>query len=139
MKFYLKHFFLRGFIAAGFGPIVVGIVYATLEQTLDTFSLGGAQVLIAIVSSYFLAFVQAGATVFNQIENWSPAKSLVFHFSSLYVAYVLCYLTNSWIPFRADVLLIFTAVFVSLYLCIWFSVYLTAKITKKNLNKKLKL
>lgn len=137
MNKYGKEFFHRGLIFGGFGPIVVGIVYAILELTLPSFSLGGFEVLLATVSSYLLAFVQAGATVFNQIEHWSVPKSLFWHFISLYVAYVGCYLVNTWIPFRVDVVLIFTAIFVVLFFAIWFTVYLCVKATSKKMNARL--
>ena len=137
MNKYGKEFFHRGLIFGGLGPIVVGIVYAILELTLPSFSLGGFEVLLATVSSYLLAFVQAGATVFNQIEHWSVPKSLFWHFISLYVAHVGCYLVNTWIPFRVDVVLIFTAIFVVLFFAIWFTVYLCVKATSKKMNARL--
>ena len=94
----------------GFGPIVAGIVYAILERTVSDFSLSGTQVLLAIVSTYMIAFVQAGASVFNQIEEWPLPKSLLCHFLSLYAVYVIGYLINTWIPFQAEVVLVFTGI-----------------------------
>lgn len=122
----------------GFGPIIVGIVYATLDATLTNFSLGGKEILLAIVSTYFLAFLQAGASVFNQIEHWSTAKSLLVHFLTLYVAYVGCYLANTWIPFEPMVIVIFSAIFLVGYFVIWLSVYFAVKATEKRLNAKIK-
>lgn len=121
----------------GFGPIIAGIVFAILEYSLPSFSLGGTEVLLSIVSTYVLAFVQAGASVFNQIDNWSVPKSLLCHFSLIYVAYVLCYVLNKWIPFKLEVVLIFTAIFVVVYFIIWTTVYLVVRNTSKKLNTKL--
>lgn len=135
MNKYLKNFLHRGLMFGGFGPMVVGIVYAILENTVTDFSLNGPQVCFAVVSTYLLAFLQAGATVFNQIEDWSVPKSLLCHFSTLYVAYVLCYLVNSWIPFKHEILLIFTAIFVGGYFIIWLTVYLAVKAISKKMNK----
>jgi len=137
MNKYLKEFLHRGLIFGGFGPIIIGIVYAILEATVENFALNGVQVLIAIVSAYILAFVQAGASVFNQIEHWSLPKSLLCHFSLLYVAYVLCYLINNWIPFNMTVVLIFTAIFVVAYFVIWIAVFLSVKAVSRKLNVKL--
>ena len=122
----------------GFGPIIVGIVFLVLDLTLEDFRLGGAEVLLAIVSTYLLAFVQAGASVFNQIEHWSLAKSLLFHFLTIYLAYSLCYIVNSWIPFEPMVILIFTVIFIVAYFIIWFTVYFSTKAIEKRLNKKLR-
>ena len=92
---------------------------------------------MAIVSTYVLAFVQAGASVFNAIEHWSIAKSLFCHFSTIYLAYVACYLLNSWIPFEWMVIAIFTVIFVVTYFVIWITVFLCVKATERRLNKKL--
>ena len=138
MKHYVKEFFHRGLMFGGFGPIVAGIVYAILEYTVPDFSLDGTQMLLAIVSTYMIAFVQAGASVFNQIEAWPLPKSLLCHFLSLYAVYVLGYLVNTWIPFQAEVVLIFTGIFVAVYFAIWVSVYLIVKATSRQLNGKLK-
>ena len=121
----------------GFGPIVAGIIYAILERTVSNFSLSGMQMLLAIVSTYVIAFVQAGASVFNQIEEWPLPKSLLCHFLSLYAVYVIGYLVNTWIPFQAEVVLIFTGIFVAVYFAVWVTVYLIVKATSRQLNEKL--
>ncbi len=137
MNRYLKAFLHRGLMFGGFGPIVLAIVYFALSRALTDFSLSGAEVLLGTVSVYLLAFVQAGATVFNQIEDWSVPKALLCHFSVLYAAYAQCYILNSWIPFKAEVLLIFTAIFVGLYFVIWVTVYLSVKATSRKFNANL--
>lgn len=137
MNRYIKEFFHRGLIFGGFGPIIMGIIYAILQKTLPDFSLSGSEVCLAIFSIYILAFIQAGASVFNQIEHWPITKSLFFHFGSLYLAYVICYLLNSWIPFKAEVVLIFTAVFIGIYFAVWLTVYFSVKAAEKRLNEKL--
>lgn len=139
MNKYLKEFLHRGLIFGGFGPIIMGIIYAILQNTINGFTLSGNEVLIAIVSIYILAFLQAGASVFNQIEHWSMAKSLGFHFLTIYIAYVCCYLINSWIPFNINVILIFTAIFAVSYFIIWINVYISVKIISKKLNKIFKI
>lgn len=137
MNKYLKEFLHRGLMFGGFGPIILGIVYAVLEGTIENFSLSGFQILVAIVSVYLLAFVQAGASVFNQIESFSVPKSLLCHLSLLYVAYVSCYLINNWIPFDINFLLIFTAIFLCIYFVVWTTVFVSLKIASKKLNARL--
>lgn len=139
MKKTLKIFVFRGLLFGGFGPIVVGIVFLILQHTLPDFSLTGTQVFLAVLSTYLLAFVQGGASVFNQIEHWPIAKSLLVHFLCLYMAYVSCYLINTWIPFDPMVLLIFTGIFAAVYLVIWLTVYLVVRATAKNLSRKIKI
>ncbi len=137
MNNYLKEYLKRGLMFGGFGPIVAGLVLLIIDLSGVTISLNGKDVLLAIVSTYILAFVQAGSTVFNQIEHWSLLKSLFFHFISIYLAYSGCYILNSWIPFEPIVLLIFTALFVVTYFIIWITVYLIVKSASKKLNKKI--
>ena len=136
MNKYVKEFLHRGLIFAGFGPIILGIVFAILEGTVDGFALGGGEVLVAVLSTYAIAFVQAGASVFNQIEHWSLAKSLFFHFGSIYLVYVVSYLANTWIPFEPLAVLIFTAIFAVVYFVVWITVYLIVRGCEKKLNAR---
>lgn len=138
MNKYLKEFLHRGLIFGGFGPIILGIIYAILQTKIENFSLSGVQVLIAIASIYALAFIQAGASVLNQIENWSIMKSTFCHFSVLFLAYLGCYLVNSWIPFDINVVLIFAAIFIAIYLIVWVTVVISITLISKKLNASLK-
>ena len=117
--------------------MILGIVYAILSSTIDGFSLSGGEVLLGIASTYLIAFVQAGASVFNQIEHWSVGKSLFFHFLSIYLVYSVFYIVNSWIPFEPMVLLIFTLIFTVAYFAIWLTVYLSVKAIGRRLNSGL--
>lgn len=136
MKKYVKDFCLRGLIFGGFGPIVAGIVYMCISYFEDV-ALGGADFFIIIISTYLLAFVHAGASIFNQIEHWSVAKSIGCHFSVLYIAYVICYLVNRWMPFDWRVIAVFTGIFVAVYLVIWFTIYVIVRGTARKLNSKI--
>lgn len=137
MKEYIKVFLLRGMIVGGFGPIIAAIIYLILSLTVDNFSLSGNEVFLGIISTYLLAFIQAGASIFNQIEKWPIGKSLLVHLSVIYVAYVGCYLLNSWIPFEWIAILIFSAIFIAVYLSVWLTVFLFVKNASKKLNENL--
>ncbi len=136
-KKYLKEFITRGLIFSGLGPIVLGIIYFLLGICLTDFSLSGTEVLLGIISTYLLAFVQAGASVFNQIEEWPLPKSLGIHLLSLYAVYSIFYLVNSWIPFDIGVFIIFTLIFLIVYFAIWLTVYLILKSVSKKINGKI--
>ena len=137
MNKYLKSFLHRGLIFGGFGPVITGIIYLILSITIDNFSVSGTEMFTAIISTYLLAFIHAGCSIFNQVEHWPIAKSLFFHFLSLYLAYSVCYLINFWIPFDITVFLIFTGIFVLGYAIVWLIVYLIVKQTERKLNSKL--
>ena len=138
MNKYLKDYLHRGLMFGGFGPIIAGIVYLIISFYVEDLSVSGVDFFTAIISTYVLAFVCAGSSVFNQIEHWSIAKSLVFHLSSYYLAYIFCYLINSWIPFDLKVILIFTGIFILSYFAIWLTVYICVKITGKRMSAKIR-
>ncbi len=138
MKKYLKTAVLRGLVVAGFGPLVVGVVYLCIHLSGCELVLTASEVFIAILSSYILAFIAAGASVFNQIEGWSAAKSLLFHFTTYYIIYFVFYLVNRWLPFSWSAVAIFTAIFVVAYFAVWFGVYFSVKAAAKKMNKNLK-
>ncbi len=137
MNKYVKSFLHRGLVFGGFGPVICGIVYACLEGLVDGFSLSGTEAFVGIISTYILAFVHAGTSVFNQIESWPIAKALVFHLGSLYLAYAGAYIVNSWIPFEPIVLLIFTAVFILCYFAVWISVVIAIRATSRHFNTRI--
>ena len=138
MNKYLKMFLHRGLIFGGFGPVVIGIIYLILHNTLTDFSLGGDEVFLAIISTYLLAFVHAGASIFTGIEEWGLARSFACHFALLYAAYSICYLVNDWIPRSLIGFSIFTGIFAAVYLIVWAVVLISVKAASKEFNKKLK-
>lgn len=138
MNRYLKSFLQRGLIFGGFGPIISGVVYLVLDRCVPHVAVSGTDLFVIILSTYLLAFIHAGASIFNQIDHWSIAKSLLCHFGSLYVTYLLCYMINRWIAFEFSIVLIFTAVFVAGYAVVWLTVFIVTKITEKKLNAKIK-
>ncbi len=139
MNHYVKEFLHRGLIFSGLGPIVAGIVYVCLELSGTKLNLNGYEVFLAILTTYVIAFVQAGSSVFHTVEKWGKAKGALFQMIAIYVVYIGGYLANRWIPFEYIAILIFTGVFVLAYLGIWFSVYFITKKDTKELNEKLKI
>ena len=137
MNKYVKEFLHRGLVFGGFGPIITAIVMLILSHAINGFSLTGNEMFFFFFSTYILAFVHAGSSVFHQIEHWSLMKALFCQLGTLYAAYAICYLINSWIPFELTVLAIFTAIFVIGYLLIWGIVYLCVRNTSKKLSEKL--
>lgn len=137
MKKYLIRFLHRGAVFGGFGPIIFGIICFCIQSSGGVPAISGGRLLLGIVSCYLLAFLHAGASVFNQIDEWPITKGMLFHFATLYVSYVFCYLINSWLPFRWQVIAIFTLIFVTLYCIIWLIVWLSVRGVSKKLNLRL--
>ena len=137
MNRYVRSFLHRGMLFGGFGPIVIGAIYLILSYTLADFSLSGNEVFLAILSTYLLAFIHAGASIFNQMERIPTALSTLIHLGVLYVAYTVCYLLNAWIPFQTTVLLIYTFAFVICYFIIWMVVFISVRATSRRFNAHL--
>ncbi len=137
MNKHLKVFLYRGLVFGGFGPIVLGIIFCIIEISDVDLALTGKSMLVAIISTYLLAFIQAGASVFNQIDEWPLAKSTLIHFTILFITYSAVYVFNSWIPFEPLMLLIFFFSFLIIYLIIWLTVYFSVKAHTKRLNAQL--
>ena len=137
MNKHVKSYLQRGIVFGGFGPIVAGIVLVIIQWSGAEVLLTGLDALVLVVSTYILAFVQAGSSVFNQMETWPIAKSLGLHFLSLYVVYIGCYLVNRWLPFVWELVAAFTVIFALVYFAIWAIVYFIVRKTSKNLNKNI--
>ena len=135
---YVKDFLLRGMLFGGLGPIILGIIWCIISELGVDLDLDGKKLLLGIASVYLLAFVHAGASVFNQIESWPIAKSSLIHFAVLYVAYVTCSLINSWIPFDWRFVIIFTGAFALIYLMVWVTVVLVLRCVSNDLNRQIK-
>lgn len=138
MNKYVKVFLVRGLLFGGFGPIIAGMVFMIIDFTGTNLVLEGWQIFLAIVTSYLLAFISAGASVFEQIEEWSTIKSMLIHCVTIYLIYLITYLVNSWIPLKWEVILIFSFGVIGGFLLIWLFVYIISKQCSKSLNKKIR-
>lgn len=138
MNKYVKQFLIRGLLFGGFGPIIAGLVFMIIGFTGTNLNLKGWQIFLAIVTSYLLAYISAGASVFEQIEEWSIVKSMLIHCVTIYSIYLITYLVNSWIPLKWEVILVFSLGVIGGFMLIWLIVYLINKRCSKSLNKKLR-
>lgn len=134
MNKYVKEFFHRGLMFSGLGCIIAAIIMSSEPSLMHN----GKAVLTAVVSTYFLAFVHAGSSVFHSVESWSAPKSAFFQLLTLYITYLACYLMNAWMDFNMAVVGIFTVVFVVVYAVVWLTVYISIKTASKKMNMKLK-
>jgi hypothetical protein len=137
MNYYVKEFLKRGLMFSGLGPIVAGIVYLCIENSGTELNLSGSTMLLAIVTTYIIAFIHAGSSVFNIVESWSRVKGLLFQLISIYVVYTVGYLLNSWLPLKIEVIIIYTVIFVLAFLTVWLTIFFITKSVTKKLNDKL--
>ena len=134
---YVKTFLFRGLIFGGLGPIIFGIVCLFISFK-NTVPFDGIEMFVGIISTYLLAFVNAGTSVFKEVESWSVLKASGLQLLVLYFVYTLAYLLNSWIPFNWIVLAIYTGGFILAYAIIWLIVYLIVRKTTKDMNVRIK-
>lgn len=137
MNKYVKDYLLRGLIFSGLGPVIGGSVYLIIELSGNKLSLSGYEVFLAIITTYIIAFVHAGSSVFPSIERWSKVKAMFVQLLSLYSVYTIGYLINSWIPFKIEIIALYTSCFIGGFLLIWLIVVISSRIVSNKLNEKL--
>ena len=138
MKKFWKEFLLRGLICAGFGPVILAIIYGILGATgaVDAFS--PKEVCTGILTITLLAFLAAGMTAIYQMEQLPLPIMILLHGGALYIAYILTYLLNGWLQNSLIPILVFTGIFIAGYALIWLIVHCIEKRKAEKLNKLLK-
>ena len=138
MKKNILEFFRRGFVACGFGPIVLAILYLILQHKADIETLTVNQVCIGIFSLSALAFVAGGMNVIYQIERLPLMVAILIHGGVLYISYLVTYLLNNWLEWGAIPILVFSGIFIFGYLMIWAIIYCIIRKRTERLNEILK-
>ena len=139
MKKNILEFVRRGLIAAGFGPIVLAILYLILQHNNVIETLTVKQVCLGIFSLSALAFIAGGMNVIYQVEQIPLMVAIFIHGVVLYVSYLGTYLVNSWLEWGKIPVLVFTGIFVISYLIIWLIIYSVMKKRTKRINEILKI
>ena len=139
MKKNILEFFRRGLIAAGFGPIVLAILYLILQWQADVETLTVNQVCIGIFSISALAFVAGGMNVIYQVEQIPLMVAIMIHGGVLYIGYLATYLINGWLQRGMMPILVFTGIFVLGYLLVWAIIYYITKKRTEKVNELLKM
>ena len=137
-KIVLK-FFRRGLVAAGFGPIILAVLYMILQQQEMLELLTVNEVCTGIISLFALAFIAGGMNVIYQIERIPLMIAILIHGGVLYISYLVTYLINGWLEWGTTPILVFTGIFVVGYVVVWMVIYsITIKRTKQ-VNEILKM
>ena len=131
-------FLRRGLAVCGFGPIILAIVYLTLQQQgiIDTLTV--REVCLGIFSLTALAFIAGGMNTIYQIEQLPLMTAILIHGSSLYLCYLVTYLINGWLNWGIIPVLVFTGIFILGYLIIWAVIYAVIKRRTRRLNEIMK-
>jgi len=130
---YLPQFFLRGLCAMGFGPIVLAIIYGTLNAT----GIAAAIMPVEILSISLMAFIAGGVTTVYQIESLPLLSAILIHGGALYLDYLIMYLLNDWIARDLRAILTFTVIFIVGYALIWLFIFLYTRRKAAQISKKL--
>ena len=137
MKKFWKEFFLRGFLCASGGPVVLAIIYGILGATGAADSFTPNEVCTGILTITLLAFTAAGMTAIYHMEQLPLPIMILLHGGALYIAYILTYLCNGWLLNQRAPILIFTSIFIAGYALIWLVIYWITKASTKKINKML--
>ena len=138
MKKYILEFLRRGFVACGFGPIVLAVFYLILQHQADVQTLTVHQVCLGIFSLSALAFIAGGMNFIYQFEQLPLMVAILIHGSILYISYLATYLLNDWLEWGARPILVFSGIFVLGYIGIWAVIYTSIKRNTAQVNELLK-
>lgn len=138
MKKIVLGFLQKGFVACGFGPMVLVILYWILHRQCDLQYLSVNEVCTGIISLSVLAFIAGGMNVIYRIERLPLALAILIHGSVLYISYLCTYLVNRWLEWGKAPVIVFTVIFVLGYLTIWAIIYWTTQKRTARLNEMLK-
>ena len=137
MKKFFSDFFLRGLVAASFGPPVLAIIYWILGITGVVEHFSPNEVALGILTIELLALVVGGMSAIYQQEQLPLATAILIHGGVLYIAYILIYLINGWLQRKLMPILVFSVIFVTGYALIWLFIYLFNKARIKKVNQVL--
>ena len=138
MKKNILDFFRRGFVACGFGPVVLAVLYLILQHKAEIETLTVNQVCLGIFSLSALAFIAGGMNVIYQIERLPLMVAILIHGGVLYISYLATYLLNDWLEWGAIPILVFSGIFIFGYLMIWAIIYCIIRKRTERLNEILK-
>ena len=138
MKKFFSDFFLRGLVAASFGPPVLAIIYWILGVTGVVEHFSPNEVALGILTIELLALVVGGMSAIYQQEQLPLATAILIHGGVLYAAYIVIYLINGWLQRKLMPILVFSVIFVTGYALIWLFIYLFNKKRTNKINQNLK-
>lgn len=132
MKKHILEFIRRGFVACGFGPLVLAVFYLILQRQENVQTLDVEQVCLGIFSLSALAFVAGGMNVLYQMERLPLMVAILIHGGVLYGSYLITYLVNGWLEWGTTPILVFSGIFALGYLAVWAVIY---SVTKRNTDR----
>lgn len=138
MKKIVLEFVRRGSMACGLGPIVLAVVYLVIRQQAGIESLTVKEVCYGIFSLAALAFIAGGMNVIYQIERIPLMLAILIHGGVLYISYLITYLFNGWLERGMMPILVFTCIFIFVYMIIWAVIYAIMKRRTERINVLLK-
>ena len=139
MKKHIREFMRRGFVACGFGPLVLALLYLILQEKAGVETLTVNQVCLGILSLSVLAFVAGGLNFVYQIERLPLMAAISIHGAVLYASYLVTYLVNDWLEQGVIPILVFSAIFILGFLAIWAVIYAVMRSRTQRINELLKM
>lgn len=137
MKRFIKDLTLRGLVAAGFGPLILVIIYYGYQLTENVTSRPMTEVNINILSCLVMAFIAGGIGAIFKVEKIPLGVATLIDAIVIYVDYLFFYLINNWIPIMVTPLLVFTVIYIIGYVIIWLIIYKKVKSQVQKVNQKL--
>ncbi|MDO4892781.1 MAG: DUF3021 domain-containing protein [Eubacteriales bacterium] len=137
MKKFIIEFLKRGALFAGLGPVILAVIYIFLSANGVVETIAVSKLITEILTSTLMAFIAAGISAVYKVEKLQIGIASLIQGSVLFFDYIIVYLLNGWIPFKWNVILVFTVIFVVGFLLIWAIIYLSIRHRIKKMNEQL--
>ena len=137
MKKFFLEFGKRGLMAASGGPIILAIIYGSLEATETVAALSPGEVCMGILTVTLMAFIAAGITAVYQTERLPLMSAILIHAGVLYLDYLIMYLLNNWIPRNFAAIGLFTGIFAVGFALVWVCIYFAIRSKTRKINQQL--
>ena len=137
MKKFLCGFAHRGFVACGFGPITLAVIYICLQKNGVVQTIPANEVAFGILASAILAFIAGGINAIYQVERLPLLPAIFIHAITLYADYIVIYLVNNWIKAEFAPVAVFTVCFFTGFAVIWVVIYIYIKKSAEKMTRKL--
>lgn len=121
-----------------FSYLYVGAYHPSTPVFMNKFDNQLNAITISVVIWGLMGVVfSLGSLVFRQ-ESWGITKQAIVHFAITYLGFSLLALSAHWFPINVVWLVMYTLIFILIYLIIWSVQFMIGKRYVKQINRRIK-
>lgn len=147
MKKFTTYVF-SGVVFGAFIGFVMAIIFSALNDStqfmpstpsfINHFSSNLQATVVALILWGAIGLVFSVSSLIFKIENWSITRQTVVHLIVTYVLFTPLAIMAGWFPLNKFWLVIYSIIFIFIYLFVWFGHTYVARQQVKNINQAIK-